>query len=86
MRGGGEGIIINAADAAFCSASGQCSHFQKSSLNSLQIPAGLENPFNPSVTSSNFRLFLDHQLLLIPRLRLMQLRKKKLQHPEKNVQ
>lgn len=37
-------IVINAADAAFRSASGQCSHFQKTSLNSQQIPAGLQNP------------------------------------------
>lgn len=47
--GGGEGgaIVINAADAAFCSASGQCSHFQKSPPNSLQIPAGLQNLLKP---------------------------------------
>lgn len=46
---GGEGgvrlaIVINAADAAVGGASGQCSHFQKSPLNSLQIPTGLRNP------------------------------------------
>lgn len=44
VREGGA-IVINAADAAFCNASGQCSHFQKSPLNSLQIPTGLHNPF-----------------------------------------
>lgn len=42
---GGAGIVINAADATSCTTSGQCSHFQKSPLNSLQIPTGLQNPF-----------------------------------------
>lgn len=43
--GWGAAIVINAADATSCIASGQCSHFQKSPLNSLQIPTGLRNPF-----------------------------------------
>lgn len=69
--GGGEGggaIVINAADAAFCSASGQCSHFQKSPPNSLQIPAGLQNPFRSLCNFSCFPLFLDHHLLLTPEI------------------
>lgn len=52
--GGGGAIVINAADAALRSASGQCSHFQKSPLNSLQIPTGLRNPFKSSCNFSYF--------------------------------
>lgn len=51
-RGGA--IVINAADAALRSASGQCSHFQKSPLNSLQIPTGFRNPFKSSCNFSYF--------------------------------
>lgn len=47
MEGMGVGaIVINPADATICTASGQCSNFQKSSLNSRQIRTGLQNPFN----------------------------------------
>lgn len=38
MRGG---IVINATDADRCSASGKCSHFQKSPQSSLKISAGV---------------------------------------------
>ena len=62
----GGAIVINAADAAFCSASGQCFHFQKSPPNSLQIPAGLQNPFKSHSNFFYFPLFLDHHLFLIP--------------------
>lgn len=40
--GRGGTIVINAADAALCSASGQHYHFHISSPNSLQIPAAFQ--------------------------------------------
>lgn len=61
VGGGGWAIVINAADAAVGGASGQCSHFQKSPLNSLQIPTGLQNPFK---SSRNSFLFSDRRLRL----------------------
>lgn len=65
-------IVINAADAAFCSASGQCSHFQKSPPKFLQIPAGLCNPFKSFCYFLSLPLFLDHHLFLTSVLHLIQ--------------
>lgn len=72
-RKGGGAIVINAADAAFCNASGQCSHLQKSPPNSLQIPnrpseSLLNLPATSSSVSPCFLTITSSSLLKLLRL------------------